>query len=253
MTSGIIVSFLIFVILGLLTYFASLYTVKSNSSDLLIGIYILFLTLAQFFAAKIAIFDFIIFTVDFVPVGVIVFPFTLQLTDMVNERFGRKEVYKMIQIAFVSQILLVALLLTANIPIVAFGDDPLLSFAIVPSITIASWISFLISENFDAWIYDMFKQYLKEKFGDQWWKGLWIRNVVSDILSLGLDTIIFIPMAFFILPNLLSIFDPTILNSVWSFDLILAGIFGQLTMKWLLGVIDTPFMYLTRYIYEKSD
>ena len=57
MYEGLIVSFGVFIVLGLVTYVGAWYTAKSNSPRALIGIYILFLTLAQFFAAKIAMFD----------------------------------------------------------------------------------------------------------------------------------------------------------------------------------------------------
>ncbi|MHA1940625.1 MAG: queuosine precursor transporter [Candidatus Hodarchaeales archaeon] len=244
----------IFITLGIFTYISAKYTAITDSYNGLLASYVLFLTLAQFFAAKIATFDlsFILLGVFTAPVGVIVFPFTLQITDMVNEKFGRKAVYNMIWIAFVSQILMVIFLIFAFQLPVAFGVDPLAVFAIVPSITIASWISFLISERFDAWIYDKLKIWIQDRQDDneKWWKYLWIRNVFSDVLSLGVDSIIFVPLAFYFLPNIHSLFDaeiiPTSLNLVFEF------IIGQVMVKWFLGVIDTPFMYLTRWIYEKN-
>ncbi len=265
MYEGLIVSFGVFIVLGLVTYVGAWYTAKSNSPRALIGIYILFLTLAQFFAAKIAMFDMglelvpligtFLTDVDiipiFAPVGVIVFPFTLQVTDMVNERFGRKAVYEMIWIALVSQVVMVFLLILAGF-LPAAGDDPLVPFAIVPAITLASWISFLISERFDAWIYDKLRSWIhaKSDAGKDWWKYLWIRNVFSDILSLGLDSIIFIPLAFLILPSIQKTFDASI--EVATFDFIITLIIGQLITKWFLGIIDTPYMYLTRWIYNKK-
>ncbi|MFX0093592.1 MAG: VUT family protein, partial [Candidatus Hodarchaeota archaeon] len=66
----------------------------------------------------------------------------------------------------------------------------------------------------------------------------WIRNIISDILSLGIDSLIFIPLAF--------------LGEVPP-EIILEMIFGQLVTKWILGIVDTPFMYLTRWIYDNYD
>lgn len=268
MLEGLIVSFGIFIILGLVTFVGAWYTAKSDSPHALIGIYILFLTLAQFFAAKIAIFDLGLDSIPLLgsflsdlgiipiiaPVGVIVFPFTLQVTDMVNEKFGRKAVYEMIWIALVSQVVMVFLLILAGfLPVPTFlGDDPLVPFAIVPAITIASWISFLISERFDAWIYDKIRSWIhaKSDAGKEWWKYLWIRNVFSDILSLGLDSIIFIPLAFLIFPSIQKLFDASIV--IPTVEFIFTLIIGQLITKWFLGIIDTPYMYLTRWIYEKQ-
>ncbi|MHA2224029.1 MAG: queuosine precursor transporter [Candidatus Hodarchaeales archaeon] len=252
MLEGLLVSAGIFIILGVLSTLGAWYTAKSNSPHALIGIFILFLTLAQFFAAKIAIFD-LGFIVLVAPVGVIVFPFTLQVTDMVNEKFGRKAVYEMIWIALASQIIMVAFLILSGI-LPSIGDDldPLASFSIVPAITFASWISFLISERFDAWIYDRIRSWIrfKSKTESDWWKYLWIRNIFSDIISLGLDSFLFIPLAFLILPSIQGLFDPTALDLVLPIEVIVNLIIGQLGVKWFLGVIDTPFMYLTRWIYD---
>ncbi len=265
MLEGLIVCIGIFIILGLVSYAGAWYTAKSDSPRALIGIYILFLTLAQFFAAKIAEFDLGLESIPligswlievgilpiFAPVGVIVFPFTLQVTDMVNEKFGRKTVYEMIWIALISQIIMVILLILAR-SLPAAGDDPLVPFVIVPAITLASWISFLISERFDAWIYDKIRSWIHTKTytGNEWWKYLWIRNVFSDILSLGLDSIIFIPLAFLILPSIQKMFDASI--EVETVEFIFTLIIGQLITKWFLGLIDTPYMYLTRWIYDKK-
>ena len=257
MLEGLIVSFGVFILLGLVSYIGALYTVKKDSYAALLGIYILFLTLAQFFAAKSqTLFDFGIFQIV-APAGVLVFPFTLQLTDMVNEKFGRKAVYEMIWIALVTQIVLViSLVLAIMLPLpedTFLQNDPLASFAIVPAVTLASWISFFISERFDAWVYDRLKKFIEQKTdSNEWWKYLWIRNVFSDVLSLGIDSILFIPLAFLILPNFQAIFDPSASSLILPKEVIFTLIGGQIAMKWILGIIDTPFMYLTRWIYEKE-
>ncbi|MFX1515247.1 MAG: queuosine precursor transporter [Promethearchaeota archaeon] len=253
---GLLVSFGVFIILGIVTYVGAWYTVKSDSPHALIGIYILFLTLAQFFAAKSqASFNLGIITL-IAPAGVIVFPFTMQVTDMVNEKFGRKAVYEMIWMAFISQILMIFLLyLAIFLPIKEGNTDPLEAFFIVPSITFASWISFFISERFDAWIYDQIRGWIQNKVEErqQWWKYLWIRNVISDILSLGIDSIIFVPLAFLILPSIHQAIDPAFpVIIIFPIAVVIETIIGQIGTKWFLGVIDTPFMYLTRWIYEKD-
>ncbi|MFX0124486.1 MAG: queuosine precursor transporter [Candidatus Hodarchaeota archaeon] len=256
MLEGLLVSIGVFIMLGPITYIGAWYTAKYDSPRALIGIYILFLTLAQFLAAKSqASFDFglIILTA---PAGVLVFPFTMQITDMVNEKFGRRAVYEMIWIAFISQILMIFFLYFAIfLPVAGEASDPLVAFTIVPSITLASWISFFISERFDAWIYDQIREWIQRKIEGrkQWWKFLWIRNIFSDILSLGLDSLLFVPLAFLILPSIHQAIDPAFpIIIILPITAVIEIIIGQLGTKWILGVIDTPFMYLTRWIYEKE-
>ncbi|MFX0035711.1 MAG: queuosine precursor transporter, partial [Candidatus Hermodarchaeota archaeon] len=94
-------------------------------------------------------------------------------------------------------------------------------------ITAASWIAFLITENLDAILYAKFKILTKGK-------KLWFRNVFSDIPTLALDSVIFVSIAFGgLLP-------------LWPI------IWGQILTKWFFGVIDTPFMYLSRGIISEK-
>lgn len=244
MYEGIIVAVAVFIALGFISYIGAKYTVKYDRPDALIAIYVVFLAIAQFFATRLALFDFGV--IAFIaPCGIVVFPFTLQLTDMVNEKYGRHEVYRMIGIAFVSQIMLVVFLqiatIATHIETYPGQSDPLTAFALVPSITIASWIAFLISENFDAWLYDKIRGYIANH--------LWIRNVFSDVLSLGLDSIIFTPLAFYVLPSIILGADTHLITPL---DVLGTIMVGQLVMKWILGLIDTPFMYLTRWVYDQG-
>jgi uncharacterized integral membrane protein (TIGR00697 family) len=64
-------------------------------------------------------------------------------------------------------------------------------------------------------------------------KNLWIRNIFSDIPTLALDSLLFITIAF---------------GGEFPVDVILLMIWGQLLTKWFFGIIDTPFMYLSRAI-----
>ena len=86
-----------------ITLVGSLYARKYEKPDLLIALYVTFCISAQILAVKITVFDFG-FKQFFVPAGVLVFSITYLLTDIVNEKFGRKETHKMIFIAFITQI-----------------------------------------------------------------------------------------------------------------------------------------------------
>ena len=224
---------LIFWIIGItsFTLLGSWYARKYNKSDLLIGLYVTFVLVAQVLAAKISAFD-LGFNTFFGPSGVLVFSITYLLTDIVNEKFGRKETQKMILIAFVSQIAMVFFFWLG----VKFPPAPFWTiqatweqiFNLVPRITLASWIAFMITENLDAYVYSWFKKLTKGKH-------LWTRNAFSSIPALLLDSLIFIPIAFFgVMP-------------------ILPLIIGQTAIKWLVGLINIPFMYLNKVILGKNE
>lgn len=213
------------------TLIGSWYAKKYNKPDLLIGLYVTFVLVAQILAVKISSFD-LGFKTFFGPSGVLVFSLTYLMTDIVNEKFGRKETHKMILIAFVSQVAMVFFFwLGVKFPPAPFW--PLQEtweqiFNLVPRITLASWIAFLITENFDAYVYSWFKKLTKGKY-------LWTRNAFSSIPALLLDSLIFIPLAFLgVMP-------------------ILPLIIGQTTIKWLVGLINIPFMYLNKAILGKTE
>ena len=154
---------LIFWIMGIcsFTFLGSWYARKYNKSDLLIGLYVTFVLVAQVLAAKVSNFDFG-FVNFYGPSGVLVFAITFLLTDIVNEKFGRNEVHKMIFIAFISQIAMVFFFwIGVKFPAAPFWtlqDAWSQIFNSVPRITVAGWIAFLASENFDAYIYAWFKK-----------------------------------------------------------------------------------------------
>jgi uncharacterized integral membrane protein (TIGR00697 family) len=224
---------LIFWIIGItsFTLLGSWYARKYNKADLLIGLYVTFILVAQVLAVKISAFN-LGFITFYGPSGVLIFSLTYLMTDIVNEKFGRKETQRMILIAFVSQIAMVFFFWLG----VKFQPAPFWTmqttleqfFNLVPRITIASWVAFIITENFDAYVYSWFRKLTKGKY-------LWTRNVFSSIPALLLDSLIFIPLAFLgVMP-------------------ILPLIIGQTAVKWLVGLLNIPFMYLNKAILGKTE
>ena len=226
-----------FVVIFVVTIFISQYIKMQKKADVAIGFYVLFLTMSQILAAKIGVF----FTIgEFqitAPLGVIIFPFTFQITDMVNENFGQRETHRMIFIAFLTQVIMV-IFIWFSIEIAAapfwgldWGSDPIEAqafwvnfFGSTVRIIAASWIAFIVTENLDAIIYAKLKKLTKGKY-------LWIRNVFSDIPTLALDSFLFVIIAF---------------AGTVPIELLFSIIGGQILTKWFFGVIDTPFMYLSR-------
>ena len=202
----------------------SWYAHKFGRSDLLFILYVTFILVSQVLAAKAAAFSFgpHVFVM---PAGVLVFSVTFLLTDIVNEKFGRKETQRMIWLAFLSQIAMVFFFwIGTAMPAAPFWklqDAWRQIFSLVPRITAASWAAFLVSENLDAYIFDRFHRLTGGRH-------LWARNVFSSLPSLAVDSLVFVPLAFAgVMP-------------LWPL------ILGQVAVKWLTGVIDVPFMYANR-------
>jgi queuosine precursor transporter len=204
----------------------SWYVRKYDRADALIGLYVAFGIFANIAATKAVAFN-LGWTEFYAPAVALIFAVTYLLTDLVNEKFGLAETQKMIFIALASQVAISFFSwLVLVLPSAPFytGQEALQTvLGQVPKIVFASWVAFLISENLDAYLYSWFKA----KTGG---RHLWARNVFSSVPAMALDSLIFGTLAFYgVLP-------------------ILPLIFGQIVVKWIVAVIDIPFMYINRWI-----
>jgi len=199
---------------------------QHGTSDLALALYIVYITMAQILACKILTFDFGLFKVD-APAGVLIFPFTFQLIDIVNESFGKRVVRRIIVHAFVTQVFMVLFILMATVAIPASFWQAQKAWqeimTLVPRIIVASWIAFLISQNLDALLFGWWRRLTEERH-------LWLRNVLSDVPSLAVDSFIFVFLAFY------------------GRGPVLPLIIGQVVTKCIIGFIDAPFIYLSHYI-----
>ena len=214
-------------IVSSVTFIGYLYEKKYNSYDGLLGIYITFTIMTQILATKIANFE--IFNFSFTaPSAMIIFGVTFLITDIVNEKFGRYAVHKMIFIAFISQIVLALFMYIGTTldpaPFWQYQESWENIFTLIPRIMLASWVTFIITENLDAYLYAKIREFTKGKH-------LWARNVFSTIPSLTLDTIIFVSLAFYGtgLP-------------------LLELMIGQFVIKYLIGIVNIPFMYANKFL-----
>ncbi len=215
--------------IAFVSYSAGWYIRVYGRSDLAIAFYIIYLAMAQILATKIVSFNFGAFQIA-APAAVLIFPFTFQIIDIVNEAFGRPVVQRMIVLALLTQVFMnLFLLIGLNLPPASFWelDSAWRSiFGLVPRITVASWIAFFLSQNFDAFIFDLLRRVTKGRL-------LGLRNITSDVLGLILDSFIFITLAFYGLKPVIPL------------------IIGQVIIKSIIGGIDFPFIYLSRWAMGK--
>lgn len=226
-----IISFILWIVL--ITAFSLLgswYARKYERVDLLVGLYVSFVLISNIVAYKIVAFDFGFITF-FASSATILFSVTFLLTDIVNEKFGRMETHKMIFIAFIGQVATALFIfIVLNLEPAPFWTDQesfarIIGFA--PRVMLASWIAFLLSENLDAFVFEWFKRLTKGKH-------LWMRNIFSSIPAMALDTLVFVTIAFYGVQPLMPL------------------ITGIIVIKWIVGVINVPFMYLNRYVMYRK-
>ncbi len=209
---------------------------KSQALIALTGLFIASLTASNFLAAKIFSAEILGFTVA-APAAVLAYALTFTFTDIISEVYGKRAAGFIVKIGFASQILVLAYIAFAlKVPIAPFSPVSEEAYGKVVAssnyIIAASLVAYLISQHHDVWAFHLWK----EKTRGRW---LWLRNNASTLVSQLLDTLIFISLAFHVLPSLAGDAGAVVgLNVLWSI------IVGQYIVKVLIALLDTPLVYL---------
>lgn len=197
----------------------------------LTGFYIIYLGAAQVLAARTIEFN-LGPAVFLAPASVFIYPFVAQVIDMINEVYGEKMTHVAILITFVTQVLLVLFFVMVNsltpAPFFAYETAWQAIFSQSIRITAASWVSFLVCSNLDAYVFARLKERFLER--ERAFRGnamlnpwVWLRSTASDAVSLTLDSLIFVTLAFAGVAPLLPL------------------IIGQVVAKNIIGFIDNPW------------
>lgn len=149
-------------------------------------------------------------------------------TDILSEKYGKKSTNNAIKLSFITMIIftiLMTLFLKYEPSKLDFSQDALLViFNYMPRITIGSLLAYIISQKCDTYIYIK----LKEKYNK-----VWISNNGSTFISQIVDTFVFVIVSFL-----------GIMNQTEIIQLILT----MLIFKWIIALLDTPFMILATKI-----
>jgi len=161
-----------------------------------------------------------------VPAGVIAYPLTFLFTDVITELYGRKIASRVVWLGFGVSVLMALLVYFGGLlppaPIWEGQSAYESIFGMVPRITLASLIAYLVSQHHDVFAFHFWRQKTKGRF-------LWLRNNASTMVSQALDTGIFITIAFW----------GTVPAGVLTNMLL-----SQYVIKLFIAAVDTPFCYL---------
>ncbi len=164
-----------------------------------------------------------------VSVGIFFVPVMFLITDMVGEVYGRKEASRFVNMATLMLILLFVMISVciAMPPNETWNMQTEYAAVFGSSLrmTIASLISFVVSQNVDVFLFSFWGKVTKGK-------KLWVRNNLSTITSQLVDTTIFEFAAFWHLtPKFTTDFVISLIIPYWLF-------------KMAFALLDTPFCYL---------
>ena len=129
----------------------------------------------------------------FLDSGNIVFPVSYILGDILTEVYGYKQARRIIWSAFLANALALGVIVAAGqLPPAPFWEDQESYEAILGQtwrIVLASFVAFLVGEFANSMVLSRLKVITAGRF-------LWLRTIGSTLIGQGLDTILFITIAF---------------------------------------------------------
>jgi len=163
-----------------------------------------------------------------VSVAFLIVPLSFLMTDIVEEVYGRKKSQEFIIAGVIALIVFLAFLLlfVALPPAVRFTQNAEYTaiFGTSARIVFASITAFLLSQFHDVWAFKFWKERTKGRF-------LWLRTNLSTVMSMIIDTFVFMYLAFYML-------TPT-----FTAGFVLQMIIPYLIFKIIWGAFSSPIVY----------
>jgi uncharacterized integral membrane protein (TIGR00697 family) len=153
------------------------------------------------------------------------------VTDIINEKYGKKEAKKAVWLGFSSLVMMMIIMQVVLLFEAAPDDITQQSlatiFGLIPRIALGSMIAYIISQYTDVLIFS----FLRKLFPSD--GAFWIRNNGSTMLSQLLDTLIFTSIAFM---------------GVYPADIWISIFISTYVLKFLVSIVGTPFGYMAKRI-----
>ncbi len=170
-----------------------------------------------------------------ISVGILPYPVTFLITDIISEIYGKKKANQVVTAGIFASFFSLLIVFVADVvPATPWSpiDDPLFSkvFGATAIAVFASMMAYLLAQYIDIQLFHFWKRLTKGKH-------LWLRNNFSTFLSQFVDTF-------------------TVLLLLCSFGKIEWSLFGALLLsgflfKVLVAALDTPLLYAAVYFFRK--
>lgn len=172
--------------------------------------------------------------------GNVMFASTYLVTDILSENEGKKSANKAVWFGvFTAAIMLIFtqywLLYTPTSNDWA-REHITAIFSSTPRLLAASFIGYIISQQFDVWLYHKWWDFTEKKTGESK-RFLWLRNNGSTLISQLINTMIFTTVAFF------GVYDTKTFISI---------MLSSYVIYIFTSLLDTPIAYIARWMKNKG-
>ncbi|MFN3639586.1 MAG: queuosine precursor transporter [Flavobacterium sp.] len=170
-----------------------------------------------------------------ISVGILPYPITFLITDVISEVYGRKKANQVVTAGIFASVFSLFIIYIAN-AVPAIESSPVSNamftnvFGKTALAVLASMLAYLAAQYIDIYIFHFWKRITKGRM-------LWLRNNFSTFTSQFVDTfsVLFLLCSFDILP--------------W--DLFSGLLLSGFLFKVLVALFDTPLLYLSVYSFQK--
>ena len=173
------------------------------------------------------------FKVFIVSAGILPYPLTFLVTDLISEIYGQKKANLVVFSGFVASIFVLSFLWLGaqfnSIPNSIVNDFTYNTvFQNAWRLITASMVAYLFAQFIDVRVFHFWKKLTNGKH-------LWLRNNGSTIASQLIDTTLVISILFI---------------GVWDTNQILSAIIDGWIFKMLIALLDTPIIYVVIYLLK---
>jgi hypothetical protein len=207
---------------------------KDQLYIILIGIFIASLVTCNLIANKFVTIN-LGFKVFIVSAGILPYPLTFLVTDLISEIYGQKKANLVVFSGFVASIFVLSFLWLGaqfnSIPSSIIDDFTYNAvFQNAWRLITASMAAYLFAQFIDVRVFHFWKKLTNGKH-------LWLRNNGSTIASQLIDTTLVISILFV---------------GVWDENQILSAIIDGWIFKMLMALLDTPIIYAIIYFLKRK-
>lgn len=167
-----------------------------------------------------------------IPVGLLAFPFTFFVTDLISELFGRRKAQLLVWVGFGMNLFMLAIM-TANyyLPNAAGVSGGVTLFdgvyGFMVGNTIGSMIAYLVAQTVDVQLFHFWKRLTKGRH-------LWLRNNASTMISQLVDSTAILSILYF---------AGNLGDSVTGPGALFVLILNSYLFKFFSALLDTPACY----------
>jgi uncharacterized integral membrane protein (TIGR00697 family) len=198
------------------------------------GMFIASLVVSNLIFQKFFYWDFFGLYTFQISVGILPYPITFLVTDIISEIYGAKKANQVVTAGIFASLFSLLIIFVAN-AVPATSTSPITNevftsvFGKSALAVVASMIAYLAAQYIDIYIFHFWKRLTKGKM-------LWVRNNFSTITSQFVDTL-------------------SVLLLLCSFEILPWDIFTQLLIsgflfKLLIALLDTPLLYAAVWFFQ---